>query len=149
MHTRGNVRQTRELTYVSGLTNTRAHLWKLTTWRFACRGLTLYGIIERTIVWSGAEITQGIWQMVNIPEFLPKVLNISSCPLNFQCPNPHQESWHNLGTIILKITLNNICIICITCDFLSITNPSRKRQRVWQANIRTENPNASTSLNWN
>ena len=148
IHTRDSVRQTCELTYARGLTNTRSRLWKLTTWRFVRRGLTVCGIIGRTVAWSDAEIIQGIWQILNIPEFLPKVWNISSCPFKFSAlPTPHQEPWHNLGTIILKIKLNNICITCIICDSLSITNPNRKRQRMLQANIRRENPNASTSLN--
>ena len=41
MHACDNVRQTRELTYVTGHVNTRSHLWKFTTWRFICRGLTV------------------------------------------------------------------------------------------------------------
>ena len=41
MHTHDNVCQTHELTYLIGHADTRLHLWKFTTWRFICRGLTV------------------------------------------------------------------------------------------------------------
>ena len=42
MHTRDDVCQTRELTYMIGHANGRLHLWKFATWRFVCRWLTVF-----------------------------------------------------------------------------------------------------------
>ena len=37
-----NVWQTHKLTYMIGHVNSRSHLWKFSTWKFVCRGLTEY-----------------------------------------------------------------------------------------------------------
>ena len=42
MPTPGNVCQTHKITYVIGHANARSHLWKLASWRFICRGLTVF-----------------------------------------------------------------------------------------------------------
>ena len=59
MHACDNVRQTRELTYVTGHVNTRSHLWKFTTWRFICRGLTVCFLLMS--LWLAMVLLSSSW----------------------------------------------------------------------------------------
>lgn len=39
--------------YITGHTNTCSHLWKVTTWWFVCRGLTIFGPGQTVLnIWS-------------------------------------------------------------------------------------------------
>ena len=40
-----NILQTHEQAYMTGQVNACLHLWQLSTWRFICRGLTVYTLI--------------------------------------------------------------------------------------------------------
>ena len=42
VHAYDSTHQTRELTYVIGHVTARLYLWKLTMWKFLCRGLTVF-----------------------------------------------------------------------------------------------------------
>ena len=60
MHTHDSVRQTRELTYVIGHGNACSHLWKFTTWRFVCSGLTVQErVLTVNVGWNHSVLTTG------------------------------------------------------------------------------------------
>ena len=82
MHARDNVRQTRELTYVTGHANTRSHLWKLATWRFICRGLPVNCILWHLQV-SRLSLLWGVLSLWSISSL---TLGLLPWPLSFSWP---------------------------------------------------------------